>query len=125
MHALRLDALSASQLTELDHAYRAHPDSRLRIRALMVRLAAERRMVRSRPCSVVRLDVSCCSICRPTTYSPWLNPIEMLWRHFRREVTHRELFQTVQALLTATRDFFNRYNCTPDRVLSIIGAHPA
>ncbi len=21
------------------------------------------------------------------TYSPWLNPIEMLWRHFRREVT--------------------------------------
>ncbi len=25
------------------------------------------------------------------TYSPWLNPIEMLWRHFRREVTHCEL----------------------------------
>jgi putative transposase len=22
------------------------------------------------------------------TYSPWLNPIEMLWRQFRREVTH-------------------------------------
>ena len=22
------------------------------------------------------------------TYSPWLNPTEMLWRHFRREVTH-------------------------------------
>lgn len=28
------------------------------------------------------------------TYSPWLNPIEMLWRHFRREVTHNELFPT-------------------------------
>ena len=28
------------------------------------------------------------------TYSPWLNPIEMLWRHFRREVTHCELFET-------------------------------
>ena len=27
-----------------------------------------------------------------STYSPWLNPIEMLWRHFRREVTHCELF---------------------------------
>ncbi len=26
------------------------------------------------------------------TYSPWLNPIEMLWRQFRREVTHCELF---------------------------------
>ena len=59
------------------------------------------------------------------TYSPWLNPIEMLWRHVRREVTHCELFETVQALLTATRDFFDRYNCTPHRVLSIIGAHPA
>ena len=32
------------------------------------------------------------------TYSPWLNPIEMLWRHFRREVTHCELFETVEAL---------------------------
>jgi putative transposase len=30
------------------------------------------------------------------TYSPWLNPIEMLWRHFRREVTHCELFPSVK-----------------------------
>jgi putative transposase len=28
------------------------------------------------------------------TYSSWLNPIEMLWRHFRREVTHHERFPT-------------------------------
>jgi putative transposase len=55
------------------------------------------------------------------TYSPWLNPIEMLWRHYRREVTHCELFETVQALLVATRDFFARYNQMPERVLSIIG----
>ena len=41
------------------------------------------------------------------TYSPWLNPIEMLWRHFRREVTHCELFETKQALLAAARDFFD------------------
>ncbi len=34
------------------------------------------------------------------TYSPWLNPIEMLWRHFRREVTHCELFPTIKALVT-------------------------
>jgi putative transposase len=33
------------------------------------------------------------------TYSPWLNPIEMLWRHFRREVTHCELHATVKDLL--------------------------
>lgn len=56
------------------------------------------------------------------TYSPWLNPIEMLWRHFRREVTHCELYETVKALLAAARDFFDRYNETPERILSIIGS---
>jgi putative transposase len=58
------------------------------------------------------------------TYSPWLNPIEMLWRHFRREVTHCELFASVKALLAAAQDFFDRYNSHPKRVLSIIGATP-
>lgn len=57
------------------------------------------------------------------TYSPWLNPIEMLWRHFRREVTHCELFETVKVLIEASYGFFQRYNQTPDRVLSIIGAY--
>ena len=56
------------------------------------------------------------------TYSPWLNPIEMLWRHFRREVTHCELFATVKELLNASRDFFDRHNQIPERVLSIIGS---
>lgn len=59
------------------------------------------------------------------TYSPWLNPIEMLWRHFRREVTHCELFTSVKELLKATADFFERYNQKPDKILSVIGAHPA
>jgi transposase len=59
------------------------------------------------------------------TYSPWLNPIEMLWRHFRREVTHCELFTTLAALLQAARDFFARHNCCPQQVLSIIGSHAA
>jgi len=58
------------------------------------------------------------------TYSPWLNPIEMLWRHFRREVTHCELFSSVKALVEATLDFFSLYNQTPDTVLSVIGAIP-
>jgi transposase len=57
------------------------------------------------------------------TYSPWLNPIEMLWRHFRREVTHCELFETVKVLIEASYNFFRRYNQSPDLVLSIIGAH--
>ena len=56
------------------------------------------------------------------TYSPWLNPIEMFWRQFRREVTHNELFQTVKRLLTAAREFFDRYNQEPCRILSVIGS---
>jgi len=59
------------------------------------------------------------------TYSPWLNPIEMLWRHFRREVTHCEIFETVKLLIEASYSFFNRYNKNPQDVLSIIGAHPS
>src|SRR5258708_5374615 len=59
------------------------------------------------------------------TDSPWLNPIEMLWRHFRRDVTHCELFVTVKALLAAARDCFDRYLQKPSAVLSIIGSHPA
>jgi hypothetical protein len=59
------------------------------------------------------------------TYSPWLNPIEMLWRHFRREVTHCELFQTMQALLTAAQDCFDRFNQFPGKILSVIGSHAA
>jgi transposase len=59
------------------------------------------------------------------TYSPWLNPIEMLWRQFRREVTHGELFGSLDALIKAAHAFFDRYNQGPHRVLSIIGAHAA
>jgi transposase len=57
-------------------------------------------------------------------YSPWLNPVEMLWRHFRREATHCELFESVKALLAPAHDFFARYNREPQRVLAIIGAMP-
>src|SRR3712207_3730770 len=59
------------------------------------------------------------------TYSPWLNPAEMLWRPYRREVTHCELFESIDALLEATREFFDRMNRTPKRTRAIIGAHPA
>jgi hypothetical protein len=59
------------------------------------------------------------------TYSPWLNPLERLGRQFRREVTHGELFVSLDALLKAAHAFFDRYNQCPHRVLSIIGAHAA
>lgn len=58
------------------------------------------------------------------TYSPWLNPAEMLWRHYRREVTHRELFENIDALLAATHAFFDRMNRRPERTRSVIGAMP-
>lgn len=58
------------------------------------------------------------------TYSPWLNPIEMLWRHFRREVTHCELFGSLKELLHAAQHFFVHHNQCPGTVLSIIGALP-
>ncbi len=57
------------------------------------------------------------------TYSPWLNPMEMLWRHFRREVTHCELVETKQALLAAAHDFFECSSQCPHTILSVIGSH--
>jgi putative transposase len=57
------------------------------------------------------------------TYSPWLNPIEMLWRHLRRVVTHNELFETMKALHQAVADFFTRCNKGEYDVRSIIGAY--
>ena len=40
------------------------------------------------------------------TYSPWLNPIEMLWRSMRYAVTHCELFTSVRELTDAFLDYF-------------------
>jgi putative transposase len=59
------------------------------------------------------------------TDSPWLNPIELLGRHCRREVTHGERFVSIDALLKAALAFFDRYYQDSERVLSIIGAHAA
>ena len=59
------------------------------------------------------------------TYSPWLNPIEMLWRHFRRDVTHCEVFETKQALLAAAQACIARFNQCPQQILSVIGSHAA
>ena len=59
------------------------------------------------------------------TYSPWLNPIAMLWRQFRREVPHHALLASVTALLEAAQEFFARSNQCTERVLAISGAHAA
>jgi putative transposase len=51
--------------------------------------------------------------------------MERWWRHFRREVTHCEFFQTMQALLTAAQQGFERFNLCPAKILSVIGSHAA
>jgi hypothetical protein len=78
--------------------------------------------MRAKPLYVLRRDDWSYFICRPI---PWLNPIERLWRQFRREVTHCELFETVKTLLAASCDFFDRCNQCCNKVLSIIQTHPS
>lgn len=56
------------------------------------------------------------------TYSPWLNLIELLWKHLRRKVTHNHLFETITQLVQAVCSFFKVLNRTPQLTLSIIGA---
>jgi transposase len=55
MHPIRIDRLSAEQHAELDRANRTAKDGRLRIRALIVLLAAERGMVAADIAAVVRM----------------------------------------------------------------------
>jgi putative transposase len=57
------------------------------------------------------------------TYSPHLNPIERLWRHFRRTVTDNYFFGTMTALLEATKAFFLELTQNPEQVLSIVRGH--
>ena len=56
------------------------------------------------------------------TYSPWLNAIELLWKHLRRRVTHNHLFETIAQLVQAVYSFLKSLNRTPQLTLSIIGA---
>lgn len=54
MHPIRLDALSPEQLSELDQRYHTSPDPRVRIRALMILLSAERHLVAAEIAAIVR-----------------------------------------------------------------------
>ena len=56
------------------------------------------------------------------TYSPWLNLIELLWKHLRRKVTHNHLFQTIAQLVKAVCAFLRSLNRSPQLTLQIIGA---
>jgi hypothetical protein len=54
MRPIRLDAVSKEQLCELDRLYQTTHDARVRIRALIVLLSAERHMVAAEIASIVR-----------------------------------------------------------------------
>jgi hypothetical protein len=45
-------------------------------------------------------------------------------RHFRRAVTHCELFLTLKEVRSASETFFIRYNHGPDKNLLLRGAIP-
>jgi hypothetical protein len=53
---------------------------------------------------------------------PWLNPIEMRWRHFRRAVTHSDLAGSMADLVVASGDLFARQDQHPHRILLGIGS---
>jgi len=55
------------------------------------------------------------------TYSPKLNPVELLWKYLRRKVTHNHLFESVSMLIQAVEAFFLRLDSHPTEVLSVIG----
>jgi putative transposase len=52
------------------------------------------------------------------TYDPWLNPVEVLWRQWRCEVTRCEPLANLQALLAANKNLFDRHNRPPGWVLA-------
>lgn len=56
MRPIRLDALSADRLRELDGLYRSTRDVRVRTRAQMVLLAAEQGLVAAEIAPIVRKD---------------------------------------------------------------------
>jgi putative transposase len=54
------------------------------------------------------------------TYSPRLNPIERVWRHFRRNVTDNFYFGTLTHLMVAVKTFLAELTRSPTVILSII-----
>jgi transposase len=54
------------------------------------------------------------------TYAPQLNPIERVWRHVRRNVTHNYFFGTMPALVKAVTAFLAELANSPQVILNIV-----
>lgn len=58
------------------------------------------------------------------TYSPWLNPIEKLWRWLKQDVLHlHRSADNVPALRTLVRDFLARFQDGSTDLLRYVGLH--
>lgn len=55
-----------------------------------------------------------------STYSPHLNPIERVWRHFRRNVTDNYFFRTMVRLMAAVEAFISEMAESPEVILKIV-----
>ena len=54
------------------------------------------------------------------TYSPRLNPIERVWRYFRRNVKDNFFFKTMVRLISAVQAFLTELAGAPSTVLKIV-----
>jgi len=54
------------------------------------------------------------------TYAPRLNPIERVWRHFRRNVTDNYFFRTMSRLMAAVEAFLSELAESPHVILRIV-----
>jgi transposase len=54
-------------------------------------------------------------------YSPELNPVEDIWQHMRRCVTHNHYFEQMDALLQALEHFHQDLVRCPEQVLRLTG----
>lgn len=54
------------------------------------------------------------------TYAPRLNPIERVWRHFRRNVTDNYFFRTMSRLMAAVEAFLSELTESPQVILRIV-----
>jgi transposase len=55
------------------------------------------------------------------TYAPKLNVIELLWKYLRLKVTHNHLYESIDKVVEAVKEFFNRLDANLSQVLSVIG----
>jgi len=54
-------------------------------------------------------------------YTPELNPMEDIWQHMRRCVTHNHFFERVGTLLEAVGQFHRQLETSPELVLRLAG----